>query len=191
MKRIRPMLIVFLIGLFAGILWPNLHSQSAEKISGLSELLLLQKYLQTPINGQDYFLYLLGHRGIGYLLGAVFGISIFGVPMSLIWMGMMGFTVGALLASSLISAGVWGFLLGAGLLLPQYLIYIPISMHFFAGCYEMSYGCWRNQRYTWIDYRRYVVSMAAMLFTIVIGFLLESYVNPVILQFIMDKIKFF
>ncbi len=191
MRKLRPVMGAFLVGLALGILCPNLVPKSAVKMNGLSDIVLLQKYLSEPITQRDYFLYLLRQRGVGYLLGAAFGISIFGVPMSLAWMAAMGFYVGAVLASTLLVGGVWGFLLGLGILMPQYLVYIPVSMLFFGLCYQMSVGCWKGEGHTGRDYGNYVLFMLALMLVLLAGFLIESYANPALLKLLMNQLKIF
>lgn len=191
MKKLRPMVIAFFLGLMTGVLWANYSGSSAAQINGLSQLSLLRKYLEEPASGKEYLWYLLGQRGTAYLLGGLFGISIFGVPMSLLFMGIMGFTIGAVLSAALLEGGIWGFLLGVGLLLPHYLVYVPASLMFFGYSYRMSYGCWKNRRYTKKDYRGYFLALLGAGITVFGGILLECYVNPLLLKVLMDKIKFF
>ncbi len=191
MRKLRPVLCAFLAGMVLGIVWPNLVPENAVKMNGLSDIVLLQSYLSEPITQKDYFLYLMQKRGIGYLLGAAFGITIFGVPMSLAWMAAMGFYVGAVLTSTLLTGGLWGFILGLGILLPQYLVYIPASMMFFGFCYHMSMGCWKNEGYSGKDYRIYALGMSVLSLVILVGFALESYVNPALLKLLMNQLKIF
>lgn len=191
MKNVKAVFYVFLLGLAVGILIPNIFPENAVKMNGLSDILLLQKYLGEPITGKDYFLYLLRQRGWGYVLGAVFGVSIFGVPMGLSWMFALGFYVGFLLTSTLLAGGLGGFLVGLGLLLPQYLVYVPASMLLFDFSFQMSVGCWRGNDYTWRDYRRYSLVMLGLIFLIVAGFALESFVNPALVKFLLERLKIF
>lgn len=189
MKNNKPIVIVFLLGLAAGILLPNMLPGSGVRMNALSDILLLQRYLEEPLSGRDYFLYLLRKRGSGYVLGVLFGISIFGVPMSLAWMGALGFFVGFLLTSTLLAGGLSGFILGIGLLLPQYFLYIPVSVMLFGICFHMSAGCWKNRTYGFRDYRRYFFRVFLLLLLIVAGFVLEGYANPLFVKSLMEWLK--
>lgn len=191
MKKLRPVFIAFFAGLLAGILWTNYDNSSAVRVNGLSQLSLLEKYLEEPASGRKYLLYLLGQRGTIYIMGGLFGISIFGVPMSLMFMSIMGFSIGAVLSAALLDGGVWGFILGIGLLMPHYLVYVPASIAFFGYSYSMSYGYWKNRKYGKKEYQGYTLAIFLSGITVFVGILLECYVNPVVLRFLMDKINFF
>ena len=72
MKKIQPVLFAFLAGLLAGAIWPNLFEESAWKINGMSDLMLLKRCLSDTIDSRSLFLYLLEKRGSLLLLTAFF-----------------------------------------------------------------------------------------------------------------------
>ncbi|MDO4556946.1 MAG: stage II sporulation protein M [Lachnospiraceae bacterium] len=191
MKKLHPVFWAFLFGLIMGILWPNLFLKSAWKINGTADILVLQKCLEESSFGKDYFWYLLKQKGVFYLFAGLMGISIFGVPVGFLGMAGMGFYIGALLTSMLLVGGIQELFFGLAMLVPQYFFYLPVSMSFFDNCIQMSMGYWKNISYYNKNYIYYFVRMLGLIFLIVLGVFMESYVNPVILKFLLKKFKFF
>lgn len=183
----KAVLILFFTGLMLGIFIPGFYLKDALKISGIADILLLGKYLGEPYAGNQYFLYLLQRRGSLFVMEALLGISVFGVPMGLLVSAVTGFYLGLILSATLISGGLWGFLMGIMLLFPHELIYVPAGLMLSECSYTMSMGCWRNARYTWNDNRRYFLLSLGLLLVLLAGIFFEAYVNPAVLKIFMDR----
>ena len=56
----------------------------------------------------------------------------------------LGMETGMILALSVLEFGIYGSVAGAGLLMPQYLIYIPAYFYLAGIVYRQSYGIWKN-----------------------------------------------
>ncbi|MDO5389676.1 MAG: stage II sporulation protein M [Eubacteriales bacterium] len=191
MKKIQPVLLAFVAGLLIGAILPNLFEEAAWKMNGLSDLMLLERCLSDSIDSRSLFFYLLEKRGSLLLLTAFLGVSIFGIAAGVAGSAVLGGYVGLLLSSMLKLGGFRGFLLGLGLLLPQYLLYIPVLLFFFGSCFWMSLNCWKKKQGTWKEYRGYLVTMGVLLAASVVAMALESYVNPWLLAFLLKYLKFF
>ena len=72
------------------------------------------------------------------------GFTIFGVPLTVAYMLFLGMETGMILALSVLEFGIYGSVAGAGLLMPQYLIYIPAYFYLAGIVYRQSYGIWKN-----------------------------------------------
>ena len=59
------------------------------------------------------------------MLAACSGVTIFGMPLAIMGMLAGGVLIGMLLTVSVLQFGLNGGLVGAGLLFPQYLLYLP------------------------------------------------------------------
>lgn len=191
MKKIQPVLLVFVAGLLIGAILPNLFDEAAWKINGLSDLMLLERCLPDSIDSRSLFLYLLGKRGSLLFLTAFLGVSIFGAAAGVVGSAALGGYIGLILSAMLKIGGFRGFLLGLGLLLPQYLLYIPVLLLFFGSCFSMSLNCWKKNQGIWKDYRDYLVTMGVLLAASAAAMALESYVNPWLLAFLLKYLKFF
>lgn len=191
MKKIQPVLLAFLTGLLVGAVLPNLFEEAAWKMNGLSDLMLLHRCLSDGMDSRGLFLYLLTKRGSLLLLTAFLGVSVFGTAVGAAGAVALGGYVGLLLSAMLKLGGVRGFLLGLGILLPQYLLYVPVLLFFLGSCFEMSLHCWRRQAITGREYRDYLITMGILLALCVAAMGLESYVNPHFLAFLLKFLKFF
>ena len=56
----------------------------------------------------------------------------------------LGMETGMILALSVLEFGIYGGVAGAGLLMPQYLVYIPAYFYLAGIVYRQSYGIWKN-----------------------------------------------
>lgn len=191
MKKMQPVLLAFLAGLLIGAILPNLFEEAAWKINALSDLMLLERSLSDSVDSRSLFFYLLGKRGSLLLLTAFLGVSIFGVAAGVAGAAVLGGYVGLLLSSMLKLGGIRGLLLGVGLLLPQYLLYIPVLLLFFGACFWMSLHCWKKKQASWKEYREYLVTMGTLFAVTAAAMALESYVNPWVLSFLLKYLKFF
>lgn len=78
------------------------------------------------------------------LLLILCGFTVFGVPLSVVYMLILGLETGMVLAMSVLEFGLYGGLAGAALLLPQYLIYVPVYFWLARLVYRQSFGIWKN-----------------------------------------------
>lgn len=191
MKKIQPVLLAFLAGLLIGAILPNLFEEAAWKINGLSDLMLLERCLSEPVDCSSFFFYLLQKRGSLLILIAFFGVSVFGIAAGIAGAAVLGGYVGILLSALLKLGGVRGFLLGLGMLFPQYLFYIPVFLLFFGACFSMSLNCWKRKQITGKEYRDYLVTTGVLLVLSAAAMALESYVNPRLLELLLKYLKFF
>ncbi|MCI7740519.1 MAG: stage II sporulation protein M [Lachnospiraceae bacterium] len=191
MKKIQPVLLAFVAGLLVGAVLPNLFEKTAWKINGLSDLMLLERCLSDSVDSRGLFLYLLEKKGSLLLLMAFLGVSVFGVAEGIVGAAVLGGFIGAILSAMLKLGGVRGFLLGLGLLLPQYLFYIPVFLLFFGACFSMSLNCWKRKHITAKEYRDYLVTVGIFWAISIAAMALESYVNPMLLKFLLKYLKFF
>ncbi len=64
--------------------------------------------------------------------------------MTVAYMLFLGMETGMILALSVLEFGIYGGVAGAGLLMPQYLVYIPAYFYLAGIVYRQSYGIWKN-----------------------------------------------
>ena len=133
-KKTRfPALILFLCGFLAGNLIPNILWKIKWQQKTLASVYFLSIFAAGNISGTEYLKELIKIRGSLFILSVLCGFSIFGVPLAVAGMLFLGFLIGTVAAMSILQFGFAGGLIGAGLLLPQYLFYIlqkPYSLQF-------------------------------------------------------------
>ncbi len=182
--------ILFVAGFVLGIVLPNLLWKTELEEKGLPGLYLLTRAGGGLPANPEYFLYVLKNRGSIYMLIMLCGLSVFGLPVSVaagVWMGLL---MGAVLTVSLLEFGVEGMFLAGALFLPQYIIYVPVSLALYQRSSEISVKCWRNQRLIASERRKYGIFCAMAGGLLTVGMFLESYVNPLLIEMAMDKLHF-
>lgn len=183
--------ILFVLGFTVGVILPNLLWKTELEANGLPGLYLLTRVSQGSPANPEYFLYVLKTRGAVYALCMLCGLSVFGLPVSVVASVWMGFLMGAVLTVSLLEFGVEGMFLAGVLFLPQYILYIPVSLSLYKRSFQMSLKCWKNQRLSFRERREYGVFCAFAGALLAAGMTLESYVNPIFIEMVIDKLHFF
>lgn len=180
---------VFLFGFFLGVFLMNIWKSSLLAETGFldEEMLYQLKYMQ--IDGHVFFFYVLKKRLALFFMLLVFATTYLGVAVTygaLVW---FGFSSGMLMAAVLIRYGLKGILLICASVLPQYIVYVPVFWLLLNWCYEICRLLYFPAKmYEENRYRsRRTLLMAKgmqaliLLAVVIIGVLLESYVNPIIL----------
>ena len=139
-----PAELLFMTGFFAGNVLPNLIWKMEWKQKTLASFYLIRSFAGKDISGGAYFLEVLRRRGGFFLLLFLCGFTIFGVPLTVAYMLFLGIETGMILALSVLEFGIYGSVAGAGLLMPQYLIYIPAYFYLAGIVYRQSYGIWKK-----------------------------------------------
>ena len=190
MKK-NQMEFLFVAGFVLGVALPNLLWKTELEESGLPGLYLLTRVSQGIPAEPEYFFYILKTRGAVYLLTMLCGLSVFGLPVSVVSCVWMGFLMGAVLTVSLLEFGVRGRFLAVALFLPQYLVYVPVSLALYRRSFQSSLSYWKNQRLSQQDRRGYGIFCAWAAVFLLGGMALESYLNPVLIQVVIKKMQFF
>ena len=117
----------------------------------------------------------------------VIGATVLGVPLVIAELLGYGFFFGTFLGIALLQNGIRGMLLFAAALLPQYLLYVPAAFGMFTViCYMSGQVIQRNR---FFGKKAVQYSLWCLLFLTVVlwGILLECYVNPLILQWLIES----
>lgn len=186
-----PAEILFLSGFLAGNLLPNLMWKMEWKQKTLASFYLIRNFARKDISGGAYFTEVLQRRSIFFLLLFLCGFTIFGVPLSVAYMIILGIETGIILALSVLEFGLWGGAAGLGLLMPQYLIYIPVYFYLAGLVYRQSYGIWKNYGLVPQKSGIYIRQCIAAFLVYTGGILSESFLNPWIVEKVVKGLKFF
>ena len=141
--------------------------------------------------GGAYLLEVLRHRGVLFLFLFFCGFTIFGVPLSVAYMLILGMETGLILTLSVLEFGIYGGVAGAGLLIPQYVIYIPVYFYLAGLVYRQSYDIWKNYGLVPQKSRLYIRQGMTAFLVYTGGILAESFLNPWILEKVVKGLKFF
>lgn len=185
------MLRLFVTGFLLGILIPNAIWKMEWRQKTLASVYLLGTFAGKSIDGQEYFLYVLKMRGSAFLVAALCGISVFGVPLAVLGTVLQGMEIGLFLTMSILQFGLAGGAIGAGLLLPQYLLYIPAVCYLLSIVYMQSMEIWRNRGLIPRKVSGYLVQVLLAGAVCFVGILLEAYCNPWLFQMFTKNSYFF
>ena len=92
-------------------------------------------------------------------------------------------------AVSILEFGLLGGLIGAGLLFPQYLLYIPGWIFLMEQIWEQSMDIWKHRELFPVNKRRYLGKIGISVLLLSGGILAECYLNPWIAEKILDYLK--
>lgn len=152
---------------------------------------LIRNFAQKDISGGAYFGEILRRRGGFFLLLILCGFTVFGVPLSVVYMLILGLETGMVLAMSVLEFGLYGGLAGAALLLPQYLIYVPVYFWLAGLVYRQSFGIWKNYGLFPAKNLPYLKQVITAFGVYTGGIMAECFLNPWLVEKIIKYLKFF
>lgn len=182
---------LFAAGFFAGVLFPNICWKMEWHQKTAASMYLISTFAGRGVDGMEYLKQVLRMRGSYFLLAVLCGFSVFGVPLAVIGILLLGLEMGMLLTLSILQFGLSGGAVGAGLFIPQYLVYLPVTFFVMGKVYEQSMEVWRNRGI--FPKRAYVYTVQTFLAGVIYsgGILLETFCNPWITQWLLKSLKIF
>ena len=176
---------VFFLGIIVGIILIFLcRNRLQTDIYLLNEEWIL--YMQSgQVESKALFIYILFKRlkeiGLMVLLATTFA----GIVCMYGYIGVLGAGTGVLLAISCLRYGVKGLMLVMAASFPQALLYLPVFLYIFHLCYLLCVKLyfphkdyWKNNSSMKVFLFKNVMYILIALVVVIIGILLESYVNP-------------
>lgn len=183
---------LFMIGFFMGILIVNLCHETWISNGDLLGTEMMSRLKSSRPDGESMVGYILRHRlsTVG-ILGLV-STTIVGMPALCIYICYTGLAAGCLLSVAVIRYGLRGLLFVAGALFPQGFFLIPAYIGLFLWAANVNQTLYARgtqlegyERFSRHFYLKKCVQMAGIATVVIIGCLLESYVNPSILHFVL------
>lgn len=190
----KKWIFIFAAGFMAGIMLTNFKSNIFVGESGIYNASSINRLKYLEIDNGVFFRYVTGERIRDYLVLGLLSITYFGIIASYgatLWQGMM---LGMVMTAAVIRFGISGLLLIMTSFFPHQLILLPAGVMMVMWCYRNCSVLCFGGRNTWIKEtkKRFLIRQMMMLLwilvVVIIGCILESYVNPILLK---DVIKFF
>ena len=184
---------LFTIGLFLGILIVNLGYDSWIKNGTLLGMDMIARLKNSMPDGGGLFGYTLKHRVFTVCMLGLLSTTVIGLPAVCGYICYSGLAAGCLLSVAVIRYGIRGLLLMAAGILPQGILLIPAYIALFiwaVGVNRMLYS--KNpykehyMRYSRQIYIKKGLQIGGIIAVVIMGCLLESYVNPKMLHFILN-----
>jgi hypothetical protein len=159
-----------MLGFLFGIIYANLGSKDMIMYSGILSDSFFNQYVQMQVDPKEYIWYVLEMRllpfGMIAALGCIKRKRIVAV-LTLVWTGFLG---GMMMSLAVLKMGVKGIILCLIALIPHMIFYIA------------SYVILLWYLYTWPKSQWNGTKTVSMLLFLVVGILLETYVNPGLMQ---------
>lgn len=183
---------LFTIGLFLGILIVNVGYDSWIKDGSLLGTEMIARLKNSIPDGSGLFAYIIKRRLFTVCMLGLLATTIIGLPAVCVYVCYMGLAAGCLLSVAVIRYGIRGLLLMAAGILPQGILLIPAYIALFLWVVSVNRMLYSKNPYKeyYIKYSRQVylkkgLQIAGIIAVVIIGCLLESYVNPKMLHLIL------
>ncbi len=194
-KREYYLLYLFMTGLLLGILFVNVRHDIWLQESGLLNSSMLEKLRESEFYGSYLFGYIAKHRIPAAAAVALLSSTMFGLLAICVYACYLGFSAGCLLTVAVVRYGIRGLFLMAASVFPQIFVYLPAYLLLFVWALVCNrtisgkMGITLNEGY-YVSRKQIVLKnirhFLLVLFLLLLGCLLESYVNPKILHFILN-----
>ncbi len=178
-------LLLFAGGFVLGTVFANLAYQYRGQDVAKLQLFTLEAVASSAPDSKPYFFYLLPRRLAGMAVLQVIGATVLGTPLVIAELLMYGFFCGTFLGIALLQNGILGMVLFAAALLPQYLIYVPAALGMFTVICCLSGQVVQRNRFFGRKAVQYCLWSLLVLTTVLWGILLEAYVNPLFLHWLL------
>ena len=188
-RRKYPGQFLFGLGFLLGVILPNFMYRTQWHQSTVSSVYLMGIF--SGDSSTEYFWQVLKMRGGLFLLASCSGVTIFGIPVAVMGMLAGGVLTGMLLTVSVLQFGLNGGLIGAGLLFPQYLLYLPCLFIGLDQIYDCSAKLWKNRSFSAGQITTYLLKMFLCAALCLAGIFLEVYCNPKITEILIKNLKIF
>lgn len=192
-KNCYYMLYLFMLGLFIGILIVNVGHDTWINNSELLGTKMLERLESSTLERGSLFGYVLKHRLFTLCMLSLLATTMFGISIICGYICYMGLTAGCLLSVAVIRYGIRGMLLMLAGIFPQGVLLIPGYVALFlwaAGINRVLYskGTYMDsfERYSRQFYLKKGIQIIEIMIVVIMGCLLESYVNPKMLHLVLN-----
>ena len=181
MRKVRKvknqlLMICLVAGFFVGIIYQNLLNKKMVVINELFLSSNLQRYLQVKVDAKDFFIYVIKERILLFAIILLLSCVKWKKVFTAICLSGIGFFFGILSVSSVLQLGMKGLLLVLGGVFPQGI--------FYGAQYGMLLNYWYEHPLR--EWNHVKTIFVIMMF--VTGMLLETYVNPIIVRWLISLI---
>lgn len=186
------LLYLFMMGLFLGILFVNIRYEFWMKEDGILNLTMLEQLRESNFNGSYLFGYIVKHRISTVLIIGILASTIIGLPILYGYVCYLGISAGCILSVAVFRYGIRGLFFMAASIFPQMLLFIPGYLLLFSWgleCNKNLYGKNGNMEGYHLNRKQQIgksiIRFVGIIFLFMAGCVLESYVNPQMLHFIL------
>lgn len=192
LKNCYYVIYLFMIGLFLGILIVNVGYDTWIREGSLLGTDMIARLKSSTPDGGGLFGYIVKHRLFTVCMLGVLSTTMIGLPAVCGYICYVGLSAGCLLSVAVIRYGIRGLLLIAAGVIPQGILLIPAYIALFVWAVSVNRMLYSKNPYkeAYIRYSKQIylkkgMQIVGIAAVVIIGCLLESYVNPKVLHFIL------
>lgn len=187
---------VMLVGFIVGLLLMNLGKKVLFENSDILSEYTLTEMKYSPVDKNAFFFYLLRKRVGLILILAVLSTTWMGVATAWTGAAWLGISFGMLVMTSVMRYGIKGLLLVGTGIFPQILVYFPVALILLQWSHEFFTVIYYPEKFSGMQdspakkllLRKKVLQFFCLVGVVIIGCVLESYVNPIL---VLNLLKFF
>ncbi len=192
-KRCYYLVYLFMAGLFLGILAVNIGHDLWITEDGLLNYGMLEQMKRSVPEGAGLLEYIVRQRMLIVGMIGIFSMTVIGIPAVCGYVVYLGITTGCFLSVAIVRYGIRGLLLAISGILPQGLLLVPGYLMLF--CWGMEFnrilygqGGYRGLTGTYGSgiWLKKGFQMVLIILVVITGCVIESYVNPKLLNFILN-----
>jgi stage II sporulation protein M len=194
-NRNYTFLILFVVGIIIGSFFANYLDTSQTNELGILNHYFLDKYSSITLNHIDLLKYILMNRLKLILYLWFFGLTFFGIPVAIISLMYFGVSFGFMLSIGTVVYGWKGILLNLSYLFPHFIIYVPLMVYLIHKSFDLCATLYYKKLAVSKSYRlnnkqlftEYILVLILCTLFIIIGALLETFINPSIVRWAIDR----
>lgn len=186
------LLYLFMIGLFLGILLVNIRYDIWTGEDGLLNAEMMKRLQNSELNGNYLFGYIVKHRVSTVLVIGMLASTMIGLPIVCGYVCYLGISAGCILTVAVVRYGIRGLFFMAASIFPQGFLLIPgyfLLLQWGLDCHRELYGRVGGLDGRYLAGSQFIVrkgmKLLGILLIIISGCVVESYVNPKIVHFIL------
>lgn len=185
---------LFMAGFMAGIFLINMNSNFFVGEDGIYSTGTINRLKYLEIENSTFFRYVTAGRFKDYLLLGLMSTTYFGIVIAYGVAAFQGMMLGMVITVAVIRFGLKGILLVLSSFFPHQLLLLPAGAMMLIWCCQNCRVLYFDRRTIWNGelkkkyFLRQLIMLVWILMVVMIGCILESYVNPMLL---MDVVKFF
>ena len=180
------LLYLFMIGLFLGILFVNFRHDVWIRDDGLLSAAVLEQMRSSEPDSAYLFGYIVRHRILTVFFLIILFSTIIGFPIVCGYVCYLGASVGCFLSVAVIRYGIRGLFFVIASIFPQVFLLVPgYLLLFMWGIERVGGNGFEHGLYGRQPLLKRGIKLAGIIVIVLAGCLLESYVNPSVLQFFL------
>ena len=186
------LLYLFMTGLFLGILLVNIRHDVWVKEDGLLNAAMIKQLQNSEFDGNYLFRSIVRSRISTILIISMLASTMIGLPIVCGYVCYLGASAGCILSIAVIRYGIRGLFFMAVSIFPQGLLLIPgyfLLFRWGLDCNRSLYGRIDGLEGRYLIGKQFMltkgIKLAGILMIVILGCLIESYVNPKVLQFFL------